>query len=327
MHDTLVDLEVIKRAIRLACRAPSLHNSQPWRWEVEGNRVHLYLDRNRILYATDRAGREAIISCGAVLDHFRVAMAAAGWTADIDRLPTANHPDHLASIAFTPIDFVTAAHRRQAEAILLRRTDRLPFAPPMQWASLEAQLHNAVNTDAVRLDVLPDDARADLKEASKLTESLRLYDTSYHTELGWWTAPYEASEGIPYSSLASADEAERVDVGRTFPAPRHQERRPGVPADYSKIVVLSTCGNSCEDALNCGEVLSAVLLECTAGGRATCTLTHITELATSRHIIADLIGQDTTPQVLIRVGVAPATAAAPPATPRRPLNEVLIVRR
>lgn len=78
MRDTFVDLDVIKRAMRLACRAPSLHNSQPWRWEVDGNAVPLYLDRNRILYSTDRAGREAIISCGAVLDHFRVAMAAAG---------------------------------------------------------------------------------------------------------------------------------------------------------------------------------------------------------------------------------------------------------
>jgi hypothetical protein len=152
-----------------------------------------------------------------------------------------------------------------------------------------------------------------------------LYDSSYHTELGWWTAPYESSEGIPYSSLVSTDDGERVDVGRTFPTSRHQERRPDIPTDYSKIVVLSTYGNSRKDALRCGEVLSSILLECTVGGLA--TLTHITELAASRHIIADLIGQDTTPQVLIRVGVAPTTADVPPKTPRRPLEEVLTVRR
>jgi nitroreductase len=327
MPDTLVELEVIKRAVRLACRAPSLHNSQPWRWAVDGNAVHLYLDRNRILHATDRAGREAIISCGAVLDHFRVAMAAAGWTANIDRFPGTNEPDHLASIDFAPTDSVTDADRQRAQAIPLRRTDRLPFAPPTEWASFEPQLHNAVHSDAVRLDVLSDDARGDLKEASMLTESLRLYDSSYHTELGWWTAPYEASEGIPYGSLVSEDERERVDVGRTFPAPRHQERRPDVPTDYSKIVVLSTYGDSHEDALRCGEVLSSVLLECTVAGLATCTLTHITELAASRHIIALLIEQDSTPQVVVRVGVAPSTADMPPATPRRPLEDVLRVRR
>ncbi|HJT96074.1 MAG TPA: NAD(P)H nitroreductase [Mycobacterium sp.] len=327
MRDTLVDLEVIKRAVRLACRAPSLHNSQPWRWVVEGNRMHLYLDRKRILYATDRAGHEAIISCGAVLDHFSVAMAAAGWTAGVDRLPTADDPDLLASIDFAPIDFVTAAHRRWTEAILLRRTNRHPFAPPMQWTSVGAQLHSAVNTDAVRLDVLSDDARAELKEASLLTESLRLYDNSYHSELDWWTAPYPASEGIPYSSLVPRDCGDQVDVGRSFPAPHHQGPCGDIPADYSKIVVLSTYGDSHEDALRCGEVLSSVLLRCTVAGLATCTLTHITELRASRRIIADLIGQDTTPQVLVRVGVAASKANLLPATPRRPLAEVLIVRR
>jgi len=327
VRDISVDLEVIKRTVRLACRAPSLHNSQPWRWQVDGSAVHLYLDRHRILYSTDRAGREAIISCGAVLDHFRIAMAAAGWMANIDRFPSINDPDHLASIEFIRMDFVTYAHRRLAEAISLRRTDRLPFAPPTEWASFEAKLSNAVHTDAVRLDVLPGDARAELKYASMLTESLRFYDSSYHTEMGWWTAPYEASEGIPYGALVSEDESERVDVGRTFPAPRHQEQRPDLPTDYSKIVGLSTYGDTHIDALRCGEVLSSVLLECTVAGLATCTLTHITELAASRHIIADLIGQDTTPQVLIRVGVAPSTENAPPATPRRPLDDVLVVRR
>ena len=327
MHDTLVDLEVIRRALRLACRAPSLHNSQPWRWEVDGSRVHLFLDRNRILYSTDRAGREAIISCGAVLDHFRISMAAAGWTANVDRLPSVNDPNHLASIDFTRMEFVTYAHRRRAEAISLRRTDRLPFTPPAEWTSFEARLRSAVHIDAVRLDVLPDDARGELKEASKLTESLRLYDSSYHTELGWWTAPYEASEGIPYGSLLAEDERERVDVGRTFPGAHHQGQRPDLPADYSKVVVLSTGGDSHMDALNCGEVLSSVLLECTLGGLATCTLTHITELSASRHLIAMLIEQDSTPQVLIRVGVAPGDESVPPATPRRPLEDVLVIRR
>ena len=57
-------------------------------------------------------------------------------------------------------------------------------------------------------------------------------------------------------------------------------------------------------------------------GLATCTLTHITEVPASREIVAALIGQTTTPQVLIRVGLAPAIEDAPPATPRRPIDDV-----
>jgi hypothetical protein len=32
MPDTLVDIDILRNAVQLACRAPSLHNSQPWQW-------------------------------------------------------------------------------------------------------------------------------------------------------------------------------------------------------------------------------------------------------------------------------------------------------
>lgn len=57
-------------------------------------------------------------------------------------------------------------------------------------------------------------------------------------------------------------------------------------------------------------------------GLATCTLTHITEIAASRDIVASLIGRTTTPQLLIRVGLVAIDEDLPPATPRRPLEEV-----
>ena len=326
MHGTLVDVKVIKDAVRLACRAPSLHNSQPWRLDRDGKGVHLFLDTSRIMPSTDRSAREAIISCGALLDHLRVAMAAAGWKAHVDRFPTPENPDHLASVDFTPMKLVTEAYRRRADALLLRRTDRLPLAAPTEWESFEPLLRNAVGTDAVRLDVMSDDTGKELAEVSVLTDSLRLYDSAYHTELYWWTAPFEFSEGIPYSSLVSGDETERVDVGRAFPLSNHAERRAEVSHDHSKILALSTYGDSRKDALICGEVLSAVLLECTMAGLGTCTVTHITELRTTRDLVAAVLGQDAVPQVLIRVGIAPTTNDAP-ATPRRPLDDVLRFRR
>ncbi|MDX6584329.1 MAG: hypothetical protein QOI10_3513, partial [Solirubrobacterales bacterium] len=60
-------------ALELAVRAPSLHNTQPWRWRVGDESVQLYLDQARQLPATDPEGRELIISCGAALHHLLVA--------------------------------------------------------------------------------------------------------------------------------------------------------------------------------------------------------------------------------------------------------------
>lgn len=327
MRDTLVETDVIRNAVQLACRAPSLYNSQPWRWVIDDTSVHLFLDKERVLYSADHSGREALLGCGAVLDHFRVAMAAAGWKANVDRYPNPNKPLHLASVDFSPMDFVTDGHRRRADAILLRRTDRLPFAEPPDWPAVETTLRRAVTSDAVRLDVIPDELRPELAEASRLTETLRLYDSSYHSEMEWWTAPFEVKEGIPPSTLVSEAESERVDVGRNFPATHHdQERRTSIGRDHSKILVLSTHDNERVSVLECGEMLSAVLLDATMAGLATCTLTHITELQASRDIVASLIGQSTIPQLLIRVGLAPEIEDLPPATPRRPVDEVLEIK-
>jgi hypothetical protein len=327
MPATMVDTEVIiKAAVQQACRAPSLHNSQPWRWELHGAEVHLFAAPDRVVRATDTSGREALMACGALLDHFRVAMAAAGYTANVDRFPNPNNHLHIASIDFMPIKYVTDGHRNRANAILLRRTDRLPFAAPPDWDSFEPALRNTVSSDRVRIDIVPDEVRSRLVDASQLTESLRLYDSSYHAELEWWTADFDLSEGIPHSSLVSAGESDRVDVGRTFPVtPQHRDRRPEVDADHSKVAVLSTYDDTSHGVVRCGELLSAALLDATMVGLATCTLTHITELAASREIVAELIGhgsQDITPQVLIRIGRAPSIEDVPPPTPRRPVDEV-----
>jgi hypothetical protein len=327
MQDTLVNTELLTAAVQLACRAPSLHNSQPWQWVAEGAELHLNVDRSRLLSSTDKSGREAYIGCGAVLDHLRVAMNAAGWTADLDRFPDPNNLDHLASLDFSPTTLVTDGDHRLADAILRRRTDRLPFAAPRKWESLKTVLRDVIDGATVHLDVLADELRPELAEASLLTESLRLYDSAYHDELYWWTGQFQNSDGIPLSSLVSAAESDRVDVGRTFPVSAHNERRAGFGQDQSKILVLSTDEDTCDDAFRCGEALSAVLLECTLAGMATCTLSHLTELHTSRHIISNLTGRAAMPQLLIRVGESPVLGEVPPMTPRRPVLDVLKFRR
>lgn len=326
MRDTTVDAVVIKNAVALACRAPSLHNSQPWQWVLDGHVLALFVDPNRAPVHTDETGRETLIGCGAVLDHLRVAMAAAGWKANVDRFPNPNNLHHLASVDFSPMDFVTDGHRRRADAILLRRTDRLPFAAPPNWESVRRELRATVRDDYVRLDEVPDELRQELAEASQLTESFRLYDSSYHAELRDWTTDFELDTGIPRSSLISAAESDRVDVGRHFPVTDNPERRSAVAEDHAKIVVLSTCEDTRDSMLRCGEMLSAALLDATMAELATCTLTHITEVPTCRQILSTLIGQTATPQVLIRVGQVPRLEGVAPPTPRRPIDDVFEIR-
>jgi hypothetical protein len=324
MSKSPVDVGVIATAVELACRAPSLHNSQPWRWVASNTLVELHADAHRVVRSADASGREALIGCGAALDHFRVAMAAAGWNTTVDQLPDPDRLDHLASIIFTPLEFVPRAWRDRADAILQRRTDRLPFHAPSE--SLKLVLRDSFSGLAA-LDVLTDDVYPQLAEAARLTEAARCYDEFYHRELQWWTAPFSLSEGVPPSSLVSSSERKRVPVNRNFRDGGYGDRRAATPQDEAKILVLSTPGDTHEDALNCGQILSQLLLDCTMAGLATCTMTHITELEASRDIIRELMGRNATPQVLVRVGIAPSIEDIPVPTPRRSLREVLEFRR
>ena len=321
------DRKVILDAVTLACRAPSLHNSQPWRWIADGA-LHLFADRQRLVPATDSSGREMILSCGAVLDHLRVAIAAAGWDTTIARFPDPTQPDHVAAVEFDPLPIVGDTQRARADAIHRRRTDRLPFAAPRGWATLESTLRGLVDGEVVMLDVVPDDARPQLADASRLTESLRRQDPTYQSELRWWTSPFELDQGVPPTSRVSASEASRVDVARAFPTTGYGERRAQIGPDRSKIIVLSTRADTSLEVLRCGEALSTVLLECTVAGMATCTLTHLTEITPSRMVIRQLTRQRGLPQLLIRVGTTPAAGEQQlPPTPRRPVTEVLQFHR
>lgn len=116
-------------------------------------------------------------------------------------------------------------------------------------------------------------------------------------------------------------------IARDFPARHCGQRRSEVAVDWSKILVLSTAKDTRQAALRCGEALSAVLLECTIAGLATCTLTHLIEIEESRGIVRDLIDGHRQPQVLIRAGGAPAMECPSAPTPRRPLDDVLQIER
>lgn len=325
MPTSALDSSVIDDAVTSACRAPSLHNSQPWQWVYRDGQLRLFLDSSRIMDA-DHSAREALIGCGAALDHLRTAMAAAGWQAVIERSPDSDRPQYLATIDFEPVSFVTARDRLMADAIWTRRTDRLPFGAPTNWRSISSIWVSGAGNPSVHVETVPDGMVAKLEDAAQLAESLRLYDGAYHAELDWWTAPFENTEGIPHSSLVSASESDRVGIERVFPVISGTERRTEITEDHAAIMLLSTEGDSRADALAAGEALSATLLSCTVAGLATCTVTHLTELPATREVIRSLMNHDAVPQVLVRVGLVPVAERTPKPTPRRPLPQVLRTR-
>ncbi|WP_433680421.1 Acg family FMN-binding oxidoreductase [Nocardia sp. CA-119907] len=306
-----------------ASRAPSVHNTQPWHWVFDGTRMHLYRDNDRLLTSADPMGRQLVISCGTMLHHVRTAFAAVGWHTDTTRLPDSGRSDYLAVIEFRPWPDPPIGILARARAIDHRHTDRLPFYPPTNWSQLVHTARMLVTPHDLELDVLDENATAEIAATSAQATATRRYDMPYQAELHWWSGHSGDPEGVPREALVSDAEFARVSVGRSFPSAPHSARRATLLEDHARLLVLSSSSESITTWLHTGEALSAVLLECAATGSATCALTHITEISATRTAITRMLAHPGVPQVVIRVGTAPDEEPHPQPTPRRPLADIL----
>ncbi|WP_198163424.1 Acg family FMN-binding oxidoreductase [Rhodococcus sp. WMMA185] len=324
MNSSIPDENVVRIAVDLACRAPSVHNSQPWRWRYADGQLDLYVDGSRVLTSADPTGRQLVISCGAALNHLQTALTALRWSTDIQRVPEGPRSGHLASIRFRHDARPQSHDFDLLAAIRHRHSDRRPFGPVSPKTPLPASLTDVVHHWQVHLTVLGQDTRPTLAQATEMTANVRKYDSAYQAEIHWWTGHSVSQIGVPPDALAAAESRAGVDIGRRFPGGR--DGGTGTKFDHSTVLVLSTDTDGRHEWLRAGEALSVVLLESTLAGLATCPLTHVTELGPAREMIRDLLPDRGLPQVLIRVGVA--EAASPPGhTPRRPVESVFSVDR
>jgi len=319
------DYRTLRIVLRLAGRAPSVHNTQPWRWVFDGVRLHLHADPDRLLPAADPSGRQRVISCGATLHHARTAFAAHGWHTNTIRLPDPYRPDYLAVIEFRPWTTPPPGTTTRSRAIDQRYTDRLPMLEPAAFDGIAAALRRLVAPHELEFDVLEADLRPRLAAVSDTAAAVRHDDQMYQEELHWWAGHPDTPEGVPPAALVSDAEFARVDVGRAFPSAPHSMRRATL-TDHARLAVISSYGDAPSQWLRAGEALSAVLLECTATGLASCALTHLTELPTGRRTVASLLPHSTVAQVIIRIGMAPDNEPPPAPTPRRPLVDILELR-
>ncbi|MFF5233625.1 hypothetical protein [Dactylosporangium sp. NPDC000521] len=121
--------DVLYEAARVACLAPSIENSQPWRWRIRGNTLELHAVRSSQLTATDPEGRLMIVSCGAVLHHATVVLAALGAAATVERIDDPADPDLLARLTRIGRHQVTAEDMRLHHALRTRCTTRPSVSP------------------------------------------------------------------------------------------------------------------------------------------------------------------------------------------------------
>lgn len=321
-----LDATLLRLAIGQAIQAPSSHNSQPWRFHVEGRRVELWADRNRQLRVVDPKGRALVISCGAALAFLVVALRRHGYAAKIERLPLPTQPELLARVTLGERVVPSNDEVALCEAIDRRRTNRGPFEPRIVPISDLIALRGAAETDGVWVDAVQDKARRHLlAELIGDGDREQWEDPAFRAELAAWLRSNHAgvADGMPGYSLGMGDFAAQIApvVVRTFDrgdgeAARDLELAEGAPV----LAVLGTVRDTPRDWLFTGEALGRLLLRATVLRLSASFLNQPIEVDALRPEVARVVGIDGVPQLIVRLGYAEREVRP---TPRRAVEDVL----
>jgi hypothetical protein len=325
--------EIARFAISTAIWAPSVHNTQPWRFGAQsfGERsgeISLSADPDRRLAVADPQGRQMLISCGGALFTARLALRYRGYVPETDLMPDPDRPMLIARMRWDervpPADYECALYHQ----VLSRRTHRGGF----EAGELPAQLLSALAQDVARhgavLRIVTDDGqRAAVSAVVDAAESLLRLDAARSLELARWApAPGSSrSDGVPTGAYPALPEGTVPSfLGRDYAQGRGwgdaPAAAPPAPLQAGVVCLLTTAREEPADWVSAGQALQRLLLDAASCGVAAAIHTQPLELPQLRELIRTHLAGGRYPQMIIRLGATGQTRVSV----RRPVQDVLI---
>ncbi|MFC4061597.1 Acg family FMN-binding oxidoreductase [Planomonospora corallina] len=315
----------LRRAVEAAVWAPSVHNTQPWTFTIEGGEIRLAADPDRRLTIGDPEGRELLIGCGAALHNARLTLRRLGYEPLVRVLPDPDRPSLLATVR-PGEDVRPDEHTRLLHAqIEHRRTHRAGFTDLPVPGRLVEDLADQGAAEGAHLRVVRSEST--VKVLSALTtaaQEVQAQDRVFSLEVVRWARPPGSPrrDGVPAQGYPRR--ARRTDP--PF-AQRDYARGHGWGNDADQFVstsagvvaVLTTPGDSRTDWITAGQALQRVLLHAYAHGISAAFHSQALEMFHLREFVRQELCSGEHPQMIMRLGF---TFDDTPGV-RRPLEEVL----
>ncbi|WP_406209344.1 hypothetical protein OH807_38570 [Kitasatospora sp. NBC_01560] len=322
MTEQSLSLEQLRLLASAAGAAPSLHNSQPWRFTPmpDSLGVQVYTDPDRAVPLTDPDGRALHISVGAALFNLRVAGLRLGRDPEVRLLPERDEPHLAGTVRLSrPAPSSPPYGRDLFEAIWQRHSSRQPFANRDVPEVVLGELTAAALGEGAVLSVLEEDGVRRVLSLTGDAERRTHADLARMAETrAWLRLEAPAADGIPAAALGPQDHDARVPMrgftGRTLSTSPSQ-RFEALP----QLATLSTHGDLPADWLRAGQALQRIWLLATAHGLRASVLHQAVEWPDTRWGLRDPAEGVGHVQLVLRLGYGPPG----PATPRRPVDEIL----
>ncbi|MDX3605550.1 hypothetical protein C6W96_03295 [Streptomyces sp. CS149] len=314
MRTREIDATAVQTLLAAAVAAPSIHNTQPWRFGLDADTrtVEFRAVAGRRLPMTDPDLRARHISVGAAVFNLRVAAAHLGWRPVVRLLPAADDPDLLATVHLAGGgEDGPPSLRPLYEAVERRHSSRMPFTGRPVPEAIVTEMITAAHTQGARLEV-PDIVRT--SRLLRLTQAGEVRNASHPGRTAeahrWLTAPgLDSGYGIPVTAVGALDASGRIpmrDFTGQLPVPHlpalHFER-------HTQVALLWTARDRHQDWLRAGQALQHVLLTATSYGLRTSMLHQAMEWMDLRAAVSG--SQQRCPQLLIRFGYGPEGSRTP----------------
>ena len=280
-----------ERLIETATAAPSVHNSQPWRFVARlADRVmEIYADPTRTLRRGDPRGRAVHIACGSALFNLRLAVAQAGCEPVARLLPSRPDPLLLASVRLAG-----------------------PYRPRPAERDLYAAIHRPVGRKPLTGHSPPRGLLLALREAAALEgASLRQLDQAD-------VLPGIRGRPIQAPAQRTTDGAQAM---RDFsPGPDGYPVPPSMFDAGAQLVVVSTSADDRASWLRAGQAAQRVLLLAAHRGLPAVPVSPVPEVPGAPAHGEPAFGGEH-PAMILRLGCGQQW----PVATRRPIAQVLRV--
>lgn len=284
-----------------AVHAPSIHNTQPWRFEVHGPVVDVRLDEERTLPAADPAARAARIGIGAAVFNLRVAAAMLGRESRVAANPDPKYPEIAARIFLaareTPVPRLSSLYGE----LRRRHTYRGPLLDHAVSPKVLYRLDDAARDERAQLRWLGRPELTQLGTILRHTDADDLHDEDRLHERQRWIGGDRSDDGIHESALGPLP-ARPAFVRNLSAGFDSTHRSQAVYETHPAIAVLSTRDEHTTAWVQAGQALQRVLLVATSYDLTASFLNHVLERTAPRRQVRDLISDRSWPQMVIRIG-------------------------
>ncbi|MER7542926.1 Acg family FMN-binding oxidoreductase [Actinomadura sp.] len=316
-------------AVEDALWAPSVHNTQPWRFVLHGTRISLSADIDRRLDVADPDGREMLISCGAALYNLRCSLRAAGYAPRVRLLPDPDRPYLLADIDLEPGEDPDQRTLREHAQIRRRRTHRGGFRPdPVPAGVLSAMRHDAEREGARLVEAVDAHVKGALAALTEAAEHLQQRTPAHRAEIARWAPSPRTSRADGVQESAYPRQVPQTTPhfpardfarGHGWGAPPAHGAPDGGTALAGLTLLLVSGGDEPADWLRAGQAMQRVLLLAAERDLAAAFHTQALEVPELRAFIKARFCNGAYPQMLLRLGVPEGEELE---TVRRPVEEV-----